>query len=127
MKGSLHRLFIGSMIIIGFVGCGGNDGDGAASKNLFSLWKDTITSAPLDLTGGSFNTPLGMLFIFTGGAQCQCDLTMIGYQSSGAWALSSCGGVNPICSTMNSSGNYTLSSNTLSICGGNTPGCDTYK
>lgn len=119
-----------SMIIVGLVACGGGGGGGgAASKNLFSLWKDTTTSAPLDLTGGNFNAPLAMFFIFTGGAQCECDLTLIGDQSSGAWALRSCGYIagtetgDPGCNTMNSSGNYTLSSNTF----GNTPGCDTYK
>lgn len=132
MKRSLFSLIILSTLI----SCGGGGGGGGtapASKNLFSLWKNTTTNAPMDLTGGSFGAPIGMYFFFSGGAQCRCTMNAIGDQSSGSWALSSCyyvvgsGASDPGCTSLNDTGTYTLSNNTLSICSGTTHICNTYR
>jgi hypothetical protein len=132
MKKIILWIMICTILIVAFVACGGGGGSKAAPKNLFSLWKEDGTESPLDLTGGAFNTTLPMLFIFTGGEQCHCDMIIIGDQTSGGWSLSSCGynagtGTgDPGCSSLNSAGTYSIISNSLSICGGNTPGCDKY-
>jgi hypothetical protein len=135
MRKNIVWAVVCTVLAVGLVACGGGGGGGgAASKNLFSLWKEVNTSAPLELTGGNFNTAIPILFSFApGGEQCVCNLIVVGDQSSGAWTLSQCGYVpnsgsgDPGCSAMNATGDYTLSNNTLSICGGNSPGCDTYK
>ena len=134
MRTSIVLLLVCILVAVSLSACGGGGGGAApAPKNLFSLWKDTTDNTPLDLTGGAFNTALPMLFLYVGGAQCSCNLTLVGDQASGAWSLSACGYVpatgtgDPGCSSMNAAGTYALSSNVLSICGGNTPGCDTFK
>lgn len=139
MKKNIVWAVVCMMIAFGIVACGGSGGGGGGtpSKNLFSLWKDTTDSSPLDLRGGWFGSPpIPMNFIFSSAAVCNCDMTITGDQSSGAYAITACAyqtgigspATDPGCSTLVSTGNYTLSSNILNICETSpSPSCGTYK
>jgi len=103
--------------------CGGSGGGDSAPKDLFSLWNETTTNAPLDLTGGAFSVPLNLSFFFVGGAQCDCTFTVLGTQSSGTYVINSCsynfgsGSGDPGCNALNETGVYTNNNNTLTATG----------
>ena len=96
-------------------------GGGSSSKDLFSLWNDVEDDTPLDLTGSDFSTDIPFNFFFAGGAQCNCDLTVLGTQKSGTYIVNSCfyqsgsGSGDPGCNALNDTGTYTNSSGTLKI------------
>lgn len=103
--------------------CGGGGGSDnpPPEKNLFSLWTNKDTGAPMDMTGGEFSSPLPFFIYFPDGAQCNCTLTIIGRQSSGFYSLNSCtyrystGDGDPGCNAADTSGTYTKTSDTLTI------------
>ena len=105
-------------ISIGLVACGGGGG-GSSEKDLFSLWTDTDTNAPLDLRGGAFSTPLPMHSYYPDGAQCDCTLTVLGTQSGGTYIINACvyrygtGSGDPGCNSLDGTGTYTKTSDTL--------------
>jgi hypothetical protein len=108
------------------VSCGGGGGsNGGGEKDLFSLWNRTTDNSPLELTGGTFSTNIGISFFFVGGAQCDCDFAVLGTQSSGTYVVNSCfyrfgsGSGDPGCNALNQTGIYTNSNNTLTITGPN--------
>jgi hypothetical protein len=122
--------------ILALVGCGkGGGGSAAPSKDLFSLWREDSTNAPMDLTSGAFNTTLNYSeIVTTAGEICDCDFLAIGDQTAGTYTLSNCtyrsgtgAGSDPGCSLGNGSGNYTNVGAVLSICPNSTPtNCSKY-
>lgn len=101
--------------------CGGGGSGSSAPKDLFSLWNEAGTNNPLDLTGSTFSSPVPFSFFFVGGEQCNCNLTVLGTQSSGSYVVNSCvyqagsGASDPGCNALNDTGTYTNSSDTLTI------------
>lgn len=75
-----------ALVVLSACGGGGDDD----SKDLFSLWKSDPGNAPLDLTGRSFNTTQPISIFVVDGSVCNCNLTIIGDQESGAASLNSC-------------------------------------
>ena len=133
-----HRFLLAAVSLVaavGLVSCGGGGGGSSAppAKGLFSLWKETSTNVPLDLTGGSFSNKMPILSLFANGAQCQCQLILIGDQSSGTWSFGQCvyvtgtGTGDPGCASFTDAGTYTKSSDTLTTCSGSPQTCDTWK
>lgn len=94
-------------------GCGSSSN--TDSKNLFSLWTSDTTT--LDLRGLSFGTnPYD--FFFEGGTQCACDLTLIGVQAQGSYAINNCyavayGNDEMSCNALAGTGNYVINGVTL--------------
>lgn len=70
--------------------CGGGSGDStttASAKDLFSSWAEEGTGFVLDMTHGSFGT-FGFTYLITGGAICDCSLTVGGTETSGNAVMS---------------------------------------
>ncbi len=69
----------------------------------------------------TFSAPVPFSFFFVGGEQCNCNLTVLGTQSSGSYVVNSCvyqfgsGASDPGCNALNDTGTYTNSSSTLTI------------
>src|SRR5690606_33857709 len=76
-------------VSLALTACGGG-GDNTPQKDLFSLWTNTQTGAPLELTGGTFGTEGHVNMYTTDGTRCICDLAIIGTQQSGTVALTGC-------------------------------------
>ena len=115
-----------SVLVLVFVSffvasCGGGGGSSTPSKGLFSFWNEVGTNDPLDLTGGSFSTAIPISFFFVGGEQCNCNLTVLGSDSSGSYVINSCsykfgsGSGDPGCNALNDTGTYSNSAATLTI------------
>jgi hypothetical protein len=98
--------------------CGG--GSGSDSKNLFSLWTNTQTGALIELSGGDFGVSKINLYTLDA-TRCICDLSIIGNQGAGNIAITGCISVpynqqrNPQCEALNGTGNYTKTTDTLTI------------
>jgi len=107
--------------VMALTACGGGGGEDSAPKDLFSLWHEEGTDSPIDLTEGGFNQTMRFSFFFTDGAQCNCDFTVIGGQSSGSYVMNSCrykfgsGSEDPNCNAINSTGQYENKANVLTI------------
>ncbi len=121
-------------ISIVLASCGGDGGSSSSNKGLFSSWKHTESDYIMNLEGGDFNEPRPYSEYFQDGAQCDCDLTLIGSQDEGLFVLNSCfyvsnSGANgdPGCNQLNQSGTYKKDSNTLTVCGAVSDNCATYK
>lgn len=102
------------------VSCSSDDG-GSSSKDLFSIWERTDNNTIIDLTNVGFSNATPFFFIFDGGAQCDCDVTFVGTQSSGSYAINSCsyklnsGAGDPGCNAINGTGGYAKTSDTLTF------------
>jgi hypothetical protein len=114
------------LIALALSACGGGGGGGEVKpKDLFSLWNEVETDLPLDLSGGDFSQEMDISFFFTGGAQCDCDFTVIGDQASGSYVINSCsykvgsGSEDPNCNALNQTGLYEKKDDVLSINGSN--------
>lgn len=100
--------------------CGGG-GDDTPQKELFSLWANTQTGAPLELTGGSFGTENHINMYSTDGTRCICDAAIIGTQQSGTVALTGCISIpynssrQPMCEAMNRGGSHTNANAVLTL------------
>ena len=121
MKG---KLFLICIVFATFfiTGCGSSSSESSTpTKDLFSLWKNIETNAPLDFTNGTFSTIIPMAFFFVGGAQCNCNCIIIGTQASGTYVLNSCsyksgsGSPVPNCKALNSNGTYLKSLDILTL------------
>lgn len=105
------RLGSSVAVVAALVACGGGSDD-PEQKELFSVWREQGSNTPVDLTGGAFSVPLNFSLYFTGGAQCNCNMTLIGDQSSGAYVINSCRFVagsasqDPGCSALSDTGRY---------------------
>ena len=110
----LTSVVFGALLV---TGCGG--GGDSSSKDLFSLWNSVDDNTPLELTGGTFSRNLPLVTFFPAGEQCNCDLTILGTQSSGSYIINSCtyligsGTQDPGCNAINDTGNYSKTSDTL--------------
>ena len=119
----MKRILGITAMVIALTACGGGGSDGDSSKGLFSIWNKTTDNAPLDLRGGSLGTSFEMGFFFAGGAQCNCDNTFIGTETSGSFVLNSCsykygsGSEDPGCNAINQTGSYSKTSSTLNFSG----------
>ena len=104
------KVFSASAIAL-LTACGGGSDD--PSKDLFSIWTQDGTGATMDIRGGSFGKPHYLYAFSPTGTKCICQLTVIGEQDKGSFALSSCistpysSAKNPQCEAMNVAGNYT--------------------
>lgn len=119
------------LVCLGLILCGCGKSSNS-SKAVFSNWRNTATSAPLNLSGGQFDTPLLTDWIFTSGAICQADITVSGNNSSGVATITNStyqggGSGDPGCAALDGGGTYTDSGSTLSFCKGGQPPCDTYN
>ena len=115
----MRNLLILAVVVL-LTACGG--GDDHKPKSLFSLWiNDGPPMKVVDLTGGDFSTPLLYDSFFPDGAQCTCDLTVIGNQSTGSYVFNFCayvvgsGTVDPGCNALNNTGTYSLVNDVLTI------------
>lgn len=129
----MKKLVLFFICAFAVVGCndGGGSGGGSSSKSIFSLWTNQDHSDYFDLTGGQFNQPIHLTLTFESGHKCTCDLTVAGTEkngtatfNNGAYVSGTGNGVDPGCSSINSTGTYTKSGNQLIICGSTE--CDTY-
>lgn len=103
-------------IVTALSACGG----GSDSKSLFSLWTNTQTGALLELSGGDFGSRKLDLYTLDA-TRCICDLAIIGNQGAGNIAITGCISIpynrdrNPQCEALNTTGNYTKTTDTLTI------------
>jgi len=114
--------------------CGGSDGDpnsdttdranrSSATNELFSLWRGLNNESLdiVDLRDYSFSEPEPISYFFEGGAQCDCTLTVLGDQSSGAFVTNSCEYLYGssqyfiTCDYLNVTGYYTNENGLLSV------------
>ena len=119
------------LISIALVACGGDSS--SSDKELFSLWNDTSDNSPLDLTGGSLGSTMTLSLFEADGSQCDCNLRLIGTESSGSYTLNNCtydygssADGDPGCEAYNHSGTYSKTSNSLTICDAELD-CTNYK
>ncbi len=111
------------MFAILLTACGKDSKSAAApSKELFSVWTSNVDNAVMDLTNGSFGLAQTYSGVLSSGEICDCDLSLIGTQSSGNWVLANCtyragtgGGVDPGCAGGNDNGSYTNTSAILTL------------
>ena len=120
------------------IACGsGEDGgedviESDTSKELFSFWHDTSDNSPLNLSGGDFGVEMIFYMWAADGSQCNCNFQILGDQSSGNYVINNCsyvsgsGAGDPGCDSINQTGTYTKSSDTLTTCN-STMNCDTYQ
>lgn len=107
--------------------CGG----GSDSKGLFSLWTNNTTGATIDLQSAQFGTQNVISLYPPTAVKCLCRLAIIGDESSGSYALTSCivspydSATDGQCKALNSTGNYTNAENTLTL--SNSAGSTTYR
>lgn len=118
MKHLTKKIAAASAIAL-LTACGGGGDD--PSKDLFSIWTREGSGATMDIRGASFGTP-HYLYAFTqDGTQCICQLTVIGEQDKGSFAMSRCISTpynrvkNPQCEALNVGGNYTNVSALLTL------------
>ena len=112
-------------LVLTLSACGGGGDDPApAKKDVFSLWFEHGTDAPLDLQGGAFGTNLPYTTFFDNGGRCTCSLIVLGNNDQGSYSLSSCYPTNlPVeaaqaCSNISEGGSFINDGTTLTI---NTP------
>lgn len=103
------------LIVLCLAGCGRND-DGASSKPLFSSWTRTSDSSTLDFTGGSFNTPLNLYVVGSGGQSCNPVVTVTGSESSGTAVIVYPSGRPGYCPAIDLNYTYTKFSTKLVVC-----------
>ncbi|MFC3680336.1 hypothetical protein [Bacterioplanoides pacificum] len=112
----------------------GSDSSDDKEKSLFSLWKSVDGEETLDLNGGAFSKAQSWIYFpDSSGSQCNCELTLIGTESQGNYIINSCRYVSgsssvgdPGCNSLNQTGTYKKSSDTLRICIAE-PNCVEYK
>lgn len=115
----MKKLILASLLTIS--ACSSSGGGGDTSKNLFSIWTEQSSGGVIDLQAASFGTPINFSVFFSGGAQCNCDLTFIGGQASGTYILNQCfyifnsGSADPNCNALNQTGTYSNSNGTLTV------------
>ncbi len=118
MKHLAKKIFAASAVAL-LTACGG--GSDEPSKDLFSLWTQDGTGATMDIRGAGFGNPHYLYAFSPTGTKCICQLTVIGEQDKGSFALSSCISTpynstkNPQCEAMNVAGNYTNLSAILTL------------
>lgn len=118
MKCFTKKIFAASAIAL-LAACGG--GSDEPSKDLFSIWTQDGTGATIDIRGGSFGKAHYLNTFSPTGTPCICQLTVIGQQDKGSFAISSCisnpynSAKNAQCEAMNVAGNYTNLSAILSL------------
>ena len=126
----MKKYFIVFVLIL-IQGCSSSD-DAPAVKDLFSLWTEDGTGAIYDFTGGTLNNFFPFTLVFSGGEECDCDLTMLGTQTVGNWVLNSCvydfgsGSADPGCNSLNQTGTYSKTNTILTIID-SSGGDDTYR
>jgi hypothetical protein len=124
------------LICLGLAACG-SSGGGAGSpasaassnKSLFSKWIPTNSQSGtyLDLTNGSFSQAFSLIYTVSvsgnTNAQCQCETSLTGNQSSGTFVEQGCsyiggGSGDPGCSQLDTAGLYSNNGTQLQICSG---------
>ncbi|MEW6478670.1 MAG: hypothetical protein AB1455_04360 [Pseudomonadota bacterium] len=119
MKTLTKMIFAASAAVL-LSACGGG-GDDEPSKDLFSIWTQDGTGATIDIRGASFGNPHYLYAFAQDGTQCICQLTVVGTQEQGSFAMSRCistpynSAKNPLCEAMNVAGNYTNASAILTL------------
>lgn len=103
--------------------CGRNED--AADKALFSRWTRTSDSSVLDLTGGTFNTPIALYITVTTGQSCSPVVTVTGNESSGTAVIVYPSGRPGYCPAIDLTYTYTKFSATLVVCTGGS--CGEYR
>jgi hypothetical protein len=115
----LVKKVIAASTIALLAACGG--GSDEPSKDLFSIWTQDGTGATLDIRGASFGNPHYLYAFSPAGTKCICELTVIGAQDRGSFALSRCistpynSSKDQQCEAMNVAGNYTNLSAVLTL------------
>jgi hypothetical protein len=124
----MKKLALALSAVFALSACGGGDDD---SKSLFSLWTNNTTGANIDLRNESFGSGNVIALYPPSAVQCLCYLAIIGDQAAGSYAITGCI-VSPYdsrtdgqCKALNSTGNYTNNSNTLTL--SNSTGSTTYR
>lgn len=69
--------------------CGGGGDEAPQEKNLFSLWTEKTTKAPLNLLNSNFGVKTAFTTEETG-VSCTCTMVVTGTQQSGNASVSSC-------------------------------------
>lgn len=121
----MKRFFAVAALVL--TGCGGGDD----SKGLFSLWTNTTTGAAIDLRNEQFGSGNVIALYPPSALECLCYLAIIGDDAAGSYAITGCI-VSPYnqrtdgqCKALNSTGNYTNSSNILTL--SSRAGSSTYR
>jgi hypothetical protein len=114
------------LIVLALSACVGSDVvEEAQPKDLFSLWSEVETGSLLELSGGELNQARDVYYFFNDGAQCDCDFTAIGDQTSGYYIMNACSykpesaSVVLDCNPLNETGLYEKKDDILSVNGEN--------
>lgn len=125
----MKPIFAPLVLSIALIGCGGGSD---SSKDLFSTWNEKDGDSVVDLQGVEFGVGTLYSFILEDGSQCNCNLSVLGEQSNGVYAVNSCFYVSgssssgdPGCDAFNHTGTFTKTSDTLTLCG--PTDCDQYE
>lgn len=124
---------------IALISCGGEGDIPAGSvttteeKNLFSLWEETATGNTIDLRAGGLSATYAFYIYLDDGAQCDCELTFLGSETSGNYVLNNCEydagssiDGDPGCNSNNHTGTYNQEGTSLTVCD-STQTCSVYK
>lgn len=119
----MKKIIIASVAALILTACGGESGGSDSNKDLFSLWK-TDQGGAMDLSSGALGVEMGYSIFMEDGAECNCDLRLLGDQSSGNYILNSCshtygtgsGEETPNCNALDNTGTYSKTTSTLTIC-----------
>lgn len=120
------KYVIGSLLLILLVSCEGDEttvvsSDEDNQKDLFSLWESTEGNI-IDLQDGDFFQPNDMdYFIETNDSsgECDCEISVIGTQTSGIYAINNCvyvegsSSTDPGCHSLPGTGVYSKTTNNI--------------
>jgi len=114
----MRKLLLSAVVALSACGGGGDDG-----KPVASLWTRESDGATFDLRAVEFSKEQVLSLYTKDGVNCLCTLIVVGDDSQGSYALTSCiaspwnATDDKQCKPMNSGGNYTNTGTILTMTG----------
>lgn len=112
--------------------CGGGS-DGPPDKALANVWTNTETGATLDLRGVEPSGEYTLALFPPSGVRCLCTFSIVGTDTAGSFAITSCivspfnSSTNNQCTALNGNGNYNKSPDVLTITNNSTGTVGTFR